>query len=72
MLRQLALATFAAATLLAVQSPANAGPVIVSGPWGCRDCGFSNGTQHSGLTVQGVAAPVRSVILPSGEIVALP
>ena len=26
----------------------------------------------SGLTVHGVAAPVRSVILPSGEIVALP
>ena len=27
----------------------------VSGPWGCRDCGFSNGTQLTGIAVEDAA-----------------
>ena len=63
MLKQLALAAFAAVTFLAVQSPANAG-------WGCRTCDYLNGTQHSGIAVGSASTgSVSTVILPMGEIV---
>ena len=63
MLKQLALATFAAA-LLAVQSPANAG--INCPPWACT----SNGTQLTGMSfevsyITGVQLPQSSEAAPA-------
>jgi hypothetical protein len=70
MLKQLALAAFAAAALGA--TVATAAPITSGGcpTWMCGTIG--NGTQLTGLTVHGVIAQIGRVILPSGEIVALP
>ena len=63
MLKQLALATFAATAFVATLS--------LRSPMRLGLCG-SNGTQVSGLSVQGASGQISGVILPSGEIVALP
>ena len=66
----------ATAFIVAASSMAHAqasGPVIVSGPWGCRDCGFSNGTYHHGLASNIGSLHLTDTALRSGEaIVDLP
>ena len=46
-------------------------PVTAGGPWGCRDCGFSNGTKLTGLDAATRLGPVVTVILPSGALIDL-
>ena len=41
---------------------AASGHIIVSGPWGCRDCGFSNGSQLTGIAIEDAA--VIGTVLP--------
>ena len=50
-MKTLALAALATVALSIPVATANSapGPVIVTGGWGCRDCGFLNGTQLTGI-----------------------
>ena len=82
MLKALILATLTAALSGAFIATANAGPVVLTGGWGCHTCGYSNGPALDGIRPgairyslrTGVAAAdpaIGAVILPSGEAVVL-
>ena len=66
MLKQLAFAILATAALgAAAVSTASADGT----GWACRGCGFSNGTQLTGVVPCGASAgTVSAVILPPGKI----
>jgi hypothetical protein len=71
---KLVLATAITIASLAVSGSAfgAGGQVIVTGGWGCRDCGFLNGTSLTGIAPGSASTgAVDSVILPSGEILEL-
>jgi hypothetical protein len=72
MLKQIALAAFAATALFAVAPSANAFPGFCDDDWGCG----MNGASHQGIQVNGLTAGsgetvVDAVILPTGETINL-